>query len=189
MERKQISSFWTNHSASNLISYIKEEAEKVFEGSNILGRLLVPDKFAPGEESTFGPFRFETLAIGLIRSVNRQGHLTMKHGQVHSLLSFIGCVQNHLSDDFSSKFPVEEYKRVRVDYYNFEKIEALAKDTDSESSYHKLEKLLRSLVNKSSSVKDAAEAVITNVKQIASANEFVDFNDVYGQRVIQQLLN
>lgn len=178
-----------NHSSPSLISYIKEEADKAFEGHTVLGRILVPDIFLPGEQSVFGPFKFETLAIGLIRSINREGHLTMKFGKVHSLLSFIGCLHNHLSDNFASKFPEDLYKRVKVDYYNHEKVEDYAKQSPADGSYHQLYQLVLSLANKTSTVKDSSEAVITAVKQIAEINEFIDFNDNYGNRIIQNILN
>ena len=177
-----------NHSSQTLITYITEEAEQIFEGMSIQKRVLVPDHFNPGEELEFGPFSFETLAIGLIRSVNRQEHLTMKYGQVHSLLSFIGCLQNHVGDNFNSKFPEDQFKRVKVDYYNTDKVEQFKTKSTQDSTFPRLSQLISALVHKTSTVKDSSEAVIASIKQIAPMNEFIDFNDEYTNRIIHQLL-
>ena len=177
-----------NHCTQDLISFIWNEAELAFACAQVEGRVLVADLFDKDETPQFYPFSFDTLTIGLTRSLNREGHPTMKYGKVHSLLSFITCLQNHLNDNFDLKFPQDNYKRIKVGYYNRQTVANFKKNGHNDIAYKRLEHLVSSLAHKTVSVSEGAPSVITALGQLKEMNEYINFDNDYMRDIILQYL-
>lgn len=163
-----------NHCTQALIDFISTESESIFKGCQIHKKLILPNQFIPGQRDYFGPFIFDTLVIGLIRSLNRKEHLTMKYGSLHSLLSFFTCLRSHVGDEFQAKFPLATYKHVKVDYYN----ETTANDFKSESlnsdTLEKLKSLVTAVADKSTTIEQAADSIPRLVEQLVPMSAFVE---------------
>lgn len=153
-----------NYCSNQLVSYVDESAQKVFPGWNIHHGVFVPETFKEGDDRFVYPFNMDTILIGLERSLTRKQHLTMKYGSVHSLLSFISCLQSQLKDSFDQKFPPQAYKRVLVDYYDREVLAKGRKEEKYKEDLGKLEQIVRDLVGKKREIPEACDELVEVIK-------------------------
>lgn len=109
-----------NHSPTNLIKHVEDVANSFFGNQRIHHVVLIPETFGCNADKLCKPFNFDILLIGLIRSLLRKEHMTMKFGSVHSLLSFIGCLQSQIKEPFEQRFPSEIFSQVALHYYDLD---------------------------------------------------------------------
>ena len=169
-----------NNSSKTLIKYIEEVSEPLFEGQRIHRAVLVPDSFNNKEQNLCHPFNFDIMLIGLIRSLLRKEHMTMKFGSVHSLLSFIGCVQGQIKEPFESRFPEERFSMVTLSYYNPQVMDEGKHDPKHRQEYQELESIITDLSHGKTTVTEQAPKVVELVTKLNSLNSFANLSeDVY----------
>jgi hypothetical protein len=161
-----------NHSSKTLISFVEEVAFTLFGEVSIHHVVLVPDTFGCDADKLCYPFNFDTLLVGLIRSLLRKSHLTMKHGTVHSLLSFIGCLQGQIKEPFSDRFPEDRYTQVPVHYYDAQKLKEGLQDPKMKAMYDELHELIWDMTTKKKTVTEGAPRTVELVKGLESLNSF-----------------
>lgn len=177
-----------NYSTQSLISFVSGQAELIFPNTPISTAVLLPKNFESLDDSKLGPFRFPTLMIALMRSLGRQGHLTMKYGPVHSMLSYITCLQSHCSDEFDQKFPLQTVKRVPVRYYELEKASAFHLDHSNKEAIQRLRNTLVDLVDKKAEIKDHVENVLKDVQTIMPMNAFVTYDELELRGILKGII-
>lgn len=164
-----------NHCAASLVDFVRRQAEDVFPGVRLAKRVILPT-LDRDPQGAFGPFAFDTVAVALVRSLGRKGHITMNHGSLHSLLSFVTCLQNHVADDFDAKFPAEEFVRVPADYYVRARAEEVAALTGLRDQYDRLRQVLEPLAKKKAHLSDHADFICATTGQLGSMSVFPDFD-------------
>lgn len=174
-----------NHCPAALVAFVKSSAEAAFPTARIEKRVLLPS-LEREPQADFGPFTFDTVAVALVRSLGRKGHLTMNHGSLHSLLSFVTCLQNHVADDFDSKFPPGEYKRVPAEYY-LQAQAAAAKELHKDH-YDRLRLLLLGLAKREGSLSATADAICASAGQLGSMSVFPPLDDLQAAQFFQKVL-
>lgn len=160
-----------------LVEKVDEIAKNSFQDSNIHRRLLVPDLFDNPKDFPIYPFKMNTLMICLERSLSRKEHLTMKHGPVHSLLSFVNCLRTQLKDDFDKKFPHHSYIRVLVPYFDRQVVENGLKEPKNAEAIGKLEQLLKDMMSGARKEADACPEVLSNLAILAPLNHFANLDE------------
>lgn len=178
-----------NHCAPNLIDFVNKQAEIHFQGADIRREIMVPDIISQDDAKAMGPFKFDTVLIGLVRSLNRTGHVTMKYGNIHTLLSFIGCLGNQIIDRFDEKFPPNVYRRIQVDYYNQKVVEEFKAAMEHPEQVGRLRQVLLDLAHKKASVTDHADFIAAVTKSMVPMNVFPEFDDKSAKKFIQNILD
>jgi hypothetical protein len=166
-----------NYCSNQLIQYTEEQAKQNFPGWNIHHGVLVPESFEEGDSRKFYPFKVSTLLVGLERSVTRKVHLTMKYGSIHSLLSFISCLQSQLKDPFDEKFPPAVYKRIRIHYYDEGVMEKGSLDPQFQPLLKKVEEIVSDLVSKKKPIPEACPELVDVIKQLEPLNVFANLGE------------
>jgi len=154
-----------NYCSASLVNHVNEEAAKYFSGYNIQRTLMVPDKTQPEdtENLKFGPFRLQTILVGLIRAINRKNHITMHYGNKHALLSFIGSLMSQVSDEPAKRFPPVSYKWLEMDYYD--KNIKIPEQIEGTLSLENLRQLLMNLVTKKAELDEEKFSQLVAVSQ------------------------
>lgn len=126
--------------------------------------------------------------ICLERSLNRKEHLTMKHGPVHSLLSFINCLRTQLKDVFDSKFPQNKYMRVLVPYFDRQVVEQGVKDPKMAEALGQLEGLIKDMVDGKRVISEACSDVLKCIETLRPLNVFAKLDDTTVSGICQSIL-
>lgn len=174
-----------NYCSAALVNHVNDEASKFFTGYNIERTLMVPDKTKSEdtENLKFGPFRFQTILVGLVRAINRKNHITMHYGNKHALLSFIGSLTSQVADSPSNRFPQPAYKWLEVDYYDKS---LLVPDTiEGNLSISSLKELLMSLVTKK---KELCEEIFSQLVAVsAKLSHIAGFHEITDEEGLEIL--
>lgn len=165
-----------NQSSSSLVNHIHEQAASIFEGSKIIKGIFTPDLFVESDPRTYYPFKYETLIVGLCRSLHRKEHLTMKHGSLHSLLSFINCLVNQIKDDFDAKFPPEDYRRLHILYYDQHDVDEKLTKSPLKEAAVKLKEALDEVIGEKKTIEEVADTILQNVEILLPVNVFSPFD-------------
>jgi hypothetical protein len=177
-----------NHCNKQLIAYVNELAEEFFKGFNIHRGIFVPEIFAQGDDQSLYPFKFDTLLIGLCRSLHRKQHLTMKFGATHSLLSFITCLKSQLRDHFDEKFPPELYIRLPIQYYGKQPVEDVKAKEDLKAHYTTLRALIDDMIAGKKSIEESVQGVVDAVELLIAANTFEKFGVPEIEKLYQSIV-
>lgn len=161
-----------NHCNKQLIAYVESQVEEIFQEQQAKFFILVPDTLKEGEDRTFYPFHFETISVGLIRSLTRKEHLTMKYGAIHSLLSFTTCLTSQLKESFDEKFPPAKYTRIEVSYYLRQQVEDEKKKPTIVAALEKLKELILAVVQKKTEAAAACSEIEKQVAILVPINAF-----------------
>lgn len=176
-----------NYCSASLVNHVNDEASKFFTGYNIERTLMVPDKTKPEdtENQKFGPFRFQTILVGLVRAINRKNHITMHYGNKHALLSFIGSLTSQVGDAPSERFPPGTYKWLEVDYYN--KTLQVPEVIEGDLSLTSLKTLLMSLVTKQTELNEEKFAQLVAVSaKLTQISGFHEITDEEGLEILRR---
>lgn len=176
-----------NHCAANLVAFVKEQAEQIFQGVRIAKRVILPT-LEMDANKTFGPFHFDTIAVGLVRSLGRKGHITMNHGSLHSLLSFVTCLQNHMADNFDAKFPPEEFGRVEGNYFVREKAEEVKNQASLKDQYDRLKQIVELLGKKQAPLAEHADFLCAAASMLAPMSVFPPMEEEHALQFLAQLI-
>src|SRR3990167_3456820 len=154
-----------NYCSASLVNHVNEEASKHFGGYNIERTLMVPDSAKPEdtENLRFGPFRLQTILVGLVRILNRKNHITMHYGNKHSLLSFIGSLVSQVSDVPVQRFPPNKYRWLEMDYYD--KSVQIPEVIEGQMSTNDLKVLLMNMVTKQTELDEEKYSKLVAVSQ------------------------
>lgn len=177
-----------NHCAKALIKYVSDQANVIFPDASVGTALLQPQGLENEEEPTLGPLHFSNMIIGLIRSLNRSEHPTMKHGPLHSMLSFFTCLKNHCADQLEEKFPIKSVKRIHIRYFNLGKASEFLMNPVNLEHFNGLKKILTEIVENKAEVAAKIESVLSGVHFCKSMNEFIDYNDDEMLQVVKQII-
>lgn len=177
-----------NHCSKALINYVSDQANAVFPDVSVGTALLQPQGLENEEEPTLGPLSFSNLIIGLIRSLNRSEHPTMKHGPVHSMLSYVTCLKNHCADQLEEKFPIKSVKRIHVRYFKLDKASQFLMDPVNLEQFNDLRKILTEIVENKAEIAAKIESVLSGVHFCKSMSEFIDHNEDEMLQVVKKII-
>lgn len=171
-----------------LVDYVDAQAKKWFPDAKIYKAIIVPDD--PEDKSSYmiGPLSFDTLTIGLIRSLTRHNHITMNHGSTHVLLSYFGCLVNQATDDFQAKFPQTEFRRVKANYYDEQVVTKFRESNSNQAQYERLRQVVNDLAHKKAQVSDHQGFITSVIQELIPMNAFPTFTDKDAQAFLQNLL-
>jgi hypothetical protein len=172
-----------NHSSKTLIAHVEDTANALFGEQRIHRVVLVPDTFGSNADKICKPFDFDILLIGLIRSLCRKEHMTMKFGSVHSLLSFVGCLQGQIKEPFSDRFPEERFSQAPVHYYDSEVLRKGKAEPENRKAYDELHDLICEVTAKQRTVAESADRIVELVTKLKPLSEF----PVINQDVLKEL--
>lgn len=174
-----------NYCAKNLVQYIEEMASKILPECQVHKAVIVPQNFEAEEKNSIGPFDFDTIVIGLIRSLTRQNHITMNHGNLHTLLSYMSCLQSQYNDPIGEKFPKDQFPRIEVPFYMNHSVSNFKAAGHLMDQYERLRQVVTELASKKATIKDHVQFICSTINQLKQMNSFVD----YDESTIQGLVN
>lgn len=166
-----------NFCSNQLIQYVDEQAKLLFPDWTLHHGVFVPETFTEGDDRSLYPFKLDTILIGLERSLTRKVHLTMKYGSVHSLLSFISCLQSQLKDPFDAKFPPSIYKRIPVDYYGLEAVAKGKENPEFQPKLKQLKQIVADLVSKVRPIPEACDELVEVIRVLEPMNTFANLGE------------
>lgn len=161
-----------NFCSKDLVKYINDQVEVIFKGWEVHRRVIVPEDFKEGEDRHYYPLKPSTLLICLERSLKRKEHLTMKYGNIHSLYSFISCLQSQIKDPFDGKFPPSVYQRVVVDYYDRDIFNIGLQNNENRVTFDKFNGQVADLVDKKVDIPAGVDGLVDTLRSLESLNAY-----------------
>ena len=177
-----------NYCTKALINYIEERTNDILSDCQVHKMVIIPQTFGDSNKVMIGPFDFDTLVIGLIRSLTRQNHITMNHGEIHTLLSFFSCLQSQASDSFEEKFPQEQFTRVQVPYYHEYSVKNFKASGNHSDQFDRLRQVVTEIALKKAQVKDHVMFICSTINQLKQMNSFVDYDEASVNSVLSNIL-
>lgn len=177
-----------NYCSKELVNYVSNQAKTIFPDASVGSALLLPQALENEEESNLGPLKFSTMIIGLVRSLNRSEHPTMKYGPVHSMLSFVTCLKNHCADLLEEKFPVKSVKRIHVRYFKLEKASEFLQNPVNAEQFKRLKEILTDIVENKAQIAAKIECVLNGVHFCKSMSEFIDYGEEEMLQVMKNII-
>lgn len=177
-----------NYCSKALVDYIEDQTKEILSDCLVHRCVVVPQNFGESGKNSIGPFDFDTLVIGLIRSLTRQNHITMNHGDTHTLLSFMSCLQSQVGDVFEDKFPKSRFPTVTVPFYQNQTVTNFKATGNLSDQYERLKQVISEIANKKAQVTDHVQFICSTINQLRQMNSFVSLDEANVQSVISNIL-